>query len=268
MPFATTGTIKYLAFASFSRAGLPHAVLTRRGGLSAPPWGSLNMSYMVGDDENHVLENNRRAFRALARPPESVFNIVQVHGREVALVTAPPEPGATPPQADAVLTDNPAVTLLLRFADCVPILFHDPRQKVVGLAHAGWRGTVNRVAAAVVGQMEAAYGSRPADILAAIGPSICARHYQVGPEVIAQVEQAFKGEAGAVLSSANGGAKFDLWRANEIVLRQAGVEHVETAGICTACHVEDWFSHRAEKGKTGRFGALIGLADNGHSTRN
>ena len=109
--------------------------------------------------------------------------------------------------------------------------------------------------------MKSAYRCNPADVIAGIGPSIGPDHYEIGPDVIAHVRRAFGADAEALLSpnSSSGRLHFDLWAANRLTLEQAGVNQIEVSGICTACHPEDWFSHRAEKGKTGRFGALISL---------
>jgi hypothetical protein len=162
-------------------------------------------------------------------------------------------------KADIILTDKPEVTLFMRFADCVPILLHDPENSVIGISHAGWLGTVRDVAGATVDMMSERYGSNPADIIACIGPSIGPDHYEVGDDVITQVHQTFGGDASLVLPLHNEKIHFDLWKANQYLLERAGIRHIELAGICTACHTDDWFSHRAEKGKTGRFGALISL---------
>ncbi|HMD82590.1 MAG TPA: polyphenol oxidase family protein, partial [Anaerolineales bacterium] len=155
--------------------------------------------------------------------------------------------------------DTHEVTLFMRFADCVPILLHDARKGVVGLAHAGWRGTLNDVASATVNAMRKHYDSNPADITAGIGPSIGPDHYQIGADVILQVMQRYGDESELLLKSHNGKIHFDLWMANHLMLERAGVGKIENAEICTACHTADWFSHRAEKGRTGRFGALISL---------
>ncbi len=132
---------------------------------------------------------------------------------------------------------------------------------MVGIAHAGWQGTVKRVVTATVEKMTTVYGSSPTDIRAGIGPSIAAHHYQVGADVVQQVRETFGVlDAAALLTSQNGAMHFDLWEANHLLLQQAGVKMVEISGLCTACHPKDWFSHRGEKGKTGRFGALIALS--------
>lgn len=264
MPFLQPDSIRYYAFESLSDAGVVNAVVTRRGGASPKPWDTLNVGATVGDDAELVLENRRRTFRALGRPFESLYDVWQVHSNRVVCAQAPRPPDEAHLKADAILTDRPGVTLFMRFADCVPILLHDPRRKVVGLVHAGWQGTVNQAAAHAVRAMQACYGSQPEDILAGIGPSIGPHHYPVGPEVAAQVRSAFGQDASQVLrqhNSGNGdsGVQFDLWNANRLILEGQGVRQVEVAGICTACCLEDWYSHRAENGKTGRFGALIAL---------
>jgi hypothetical protein len=214
----------------------------------------------VGDEATHVAENRRRAFEAFGRPLASLFDVWQVHGVEVARADEARPLHQAHQQADGMITDRPHITLLMRFADCVPILLYDPHRRVIGMAHAGWQGTVKRTAAHVVRAMQAEYGCRPADMLAGIGPSIGVHHYAVGPEVAAQVQAAFGPEAGDLLPAHDGGVQFDLWEANRLVLEQAGVKKVEIAGVCTACHTKDWYSHRAEKGRTGRFGAMLWLS--------
>lgn len=264
MPFHQAGEIRYFSFESLDQAGISHGAITRRGGVSPQPWSSLNVGGTVGDEAERVSENRQRSFQALGRPYASLFDVWQVHGTEVVCAAAPRRPEQAHQKADAILTDRLDVTLFMRFADCVPIFLFDPFKKVVGLAHAGWLGTVQHTAAAAVHAMQACYGSRPQDILAGIGPSIGAHHYEVGPEVVSQVQAAFGADASTLLGPADGAARegralLDLWAANRLVLERAGVQRIEIAGICTACCMEDWFSHRGEKGQTGRFGALIAL---------
>jgi YfiH family protein len=149
---------------------------------------------------------------------------------------------------------------MLRFADCTPVWLYDPVQRAIGLAHAGWRGTVVGAARATVAAMQSAYGCRPADLLAGIGPAIGPCCYEVGEDVAQAIDGAFSEAAGRLLSpQTNGKWHLDLWAANRHTLMQAGVQQIEVAGICTACHTDEWFSHRAERGRTGRIGALIGL---------
>jgi hypothetical protein len=259
MPFYQPDSIRYYTFESLETSGLTHAVFTRRGGVSPEPWASLNVGGLRGDDPARVLQNRALSFQALSRAPESVYDAWQVHGTEVICTQAPRPTGAMHRKADAILTDRPEVTLFMRFADCVPVLFYDPCRRVAGLAHAGWQGTVDGMVTEAVAAMRAEYGSDPADIQAAIGPSIAAHHYPVGQEVVEKVVAAFGEQAGAMLDRVNGQVRFDLWAANRLLLERAGVRQVEVAGICTACHLEDWYSHRGERGQTGRFGALIAL---------
>ena len=264
MPFHQSGGIKYFTFDSLGGYHLVHAVFTRRGGVSPEPWAALNVGGLVGDEPQRVGENRLMSFEAVGRSLSSMYDVWQVHSRKVVCARSPRPLDQPHIKADAILTDRPEITLFMRFADCVPILLHDPKRGVIGVVHAGWQGTVIGVAAAAVQEMQSKYRSDPSDIVAAIGPSVCARHYEVGQEVVQQVQQAFQLDSEKVLSHGNGElrsgkAYFNLWVANHLILENAGVSQIEIANICTACHTEDWYSHRAEKGKTGRFGVLVGL---------
>lgn len=257
MPFQTVDGIRYFHFSSLQPR---HAIFTRQGGESPAPWNSLNVGSTVGDDLARVRANRNRSLAALGCKPESVFDVWQVHSADVVCAAAPRPDGESLQRADIILTDNPNLTLYMRFADCVPILAHDPRRGAVGIAHAGWMGTLRDVASAMIAAMQKQYGSNPADIVAGIGPSIGPDHYEVGSDVIVQVMQKFGDHSEQVLESHDGRIHFDLWKTNQILLERAGVGQIETAGVCTACNTADWFSHRAEKGRTGRFGALISLS--------
>ncbi len=256
MPLHTDTPIPHFTFDLLDAAGVQHAIFTRKGGLSPAPWHSLNMGGTVGDRPERVRANIRRALRAFGRDLNSVYDVWQVHGRDVVCADAPRN-GAEHARADAVLSDAPGLTLMMRFADCVPVLLYDPVRRVGGLVHAGWQGTVKGVVPAAVQRMQRQYGSSPRDILAGIGPSIGPDHYEVGAEVVARVQDAFGAQAKTLIFTPNGRPHLDLWRANALWLRQAGVRQVEIAGMCTACDLEHWYSHRAERGATGRFGAML-----------
>ncbi len=258
MPFFENNGIRYYTFDIFPRSVL-HGVVTRQGGISPAPWESLNVGGTVGDERMRVRENRTRSFAAFGRELASIFDVWQVHSTDVVYADAPIDPNTDLTQADIIFTNRPEVTLYMRFADCVPLLFHDPHKGVVGLAHAGWLGSVRGAGRAAVEAMRSHYGSKPENILAAIGPSIGPDHYEIGPDVSVKVQDAFGAQAERLLERRDGRVYFDLWTANYIQLQDSGVEHIEVAGLCTACHLEDWFSHRAEKGKTGRFGALMAL---------
>lgn len=259
MPFHQQDSISYYTFNLLTEARVKHAVFTRQGGVSPEPWQALNVGATVGDDLNRVAENRRRAFYAVGRSVETLYDVWQVHSADVVRADSPRPAHVPHLKADAILTDRPEVTLFMRFADCVPILLYDPGHRAVGLLHAGWKGTVSCTARAAVQAMRDQWGTRPGEILAAIGPSIGAHHYPVGPEVITQVQETFGQDAEGLLPARDGAVQFDLWAANRLVLEGSGVRHIEIAGICTACDLSNWYSHRAEHGRTGRFGALIAL---------
>lgn len=259
MPFAEKNGFRYYQFDSLKAR---HALFSRHGGVSAEPWNSLNVGGTVGDNIEHVRKNRLLSFEVMGCKPESMFDVWQVHSADTVFAEAPHPKEFEYQKADIILTDKPEVTLFMRFADCVPILVHDPINQVVGVSHAGWMGTVKDVAGATVNSMRERYGSNPSDIIACIGPSIGPDHYEVREDVIQPAKGLFGDDSHQVLHAHGERIHFDLWRANQLLLQRAGVKNIELAGICTACHTEDWFSHRAEKGKTGRFGALISLAVN------
>ena len=163
---------------------------------------------------------------------------------------------------DGLVTDVPGLILSTFYADCVPLLFFDPIHRAIGCSHSGWRGTVGEMGRVTVEAMEKYFGSRPEDILAAVGPSICRDCYEVGEEVAEEFENLFSGESGEVLTAkGNGKYLLDLWKANEKVLLSSGIrrEHLAVTDICTCCNSEYLFSHRASRGKRGNIGAFIML---------
>ena len=261
MSFSQVGELCYYNFDMFDQPGLVHAVFTRQGGVSPEPWKSLNLGGLNGDTKENVVENRRRIFEAVGLPVESIYDAWQVHGTRV-ICTGRPRPLDMPHEkADAILTNHPQVTLFMRFADCVPILLYDPIHRVVGLAHAGWQGTLLKIAQITVERMSSEYGADPGEILAAIGPSIGPDHYEIGMDVAEKVNSVFSNDSPKLLLNREGKVYFDLWQANHFILEMAGIKRIQVAGLCTACHTSAWYSHRAEHGKTGRFGALIALKE-------
>jgi YfiH family protein len=258
MPFHELSGLRYYSFDIFSKA-VTQAVFTRHGGVSSAPWHSLNLGGSVGDDPAHVAENRVRVFNAMGCKPESIHDVWLVHGTDIVYADSPRSLDEPSAYADIIFTNNPQVSLFMRFGDCVPILFHDPKKKIIGIAHAGWMGTLRGVVSSAVQGMQSHYGSNPKNIIAGIGPSIGVDHYEVGADVISQFQEKYNHHVDQILQSRNGSTYLDLWTANAIQLKNAGVEQIQISGQCTACHLDDWFSHRAEKGKTGRFGALMAL---------
>jgi YfiH family protein len=225
-----------------------HAITTRTGGVSEGRCESLNVSYSVGDDSANVDENLRRVASAIGAPREALFAAYQVHGREVTVVDKDSEPR---PQCDVLVTRSPDKTLMLRFADCTPVLLADAEKRVVAAVHAGWRGSAVRAAGAAVSALGEAFGSRPEDLWAGIGPAIGPCCYNVGQDVM----HAFSDRSSLFVEG-----RLDLWEANRQALLEVGVpaEHIEMAGICTQCESDRFFSHRANAGHpAGRFAALI-----------
>ncbi|HET8630599.1 MAG TPA: peptidoglycan editing factor PgeF [Thermomicrobiales bacterium] len=255
-----------LRFALFAGLPLRHGVTRRAPGLHRDG----DVSYATGGDPAAVYANRRRWLAAIGADAADVVAARQVHGARVAAVTAAARGrGARAladalPETDALVTDAPDLPLLLTYADCTPLLLYDPVRHVAGVAHAGWRGTVADVAGATVAALAERYGSRPADLLAGIGPAIGPCCYVVGAEVIGAWDAlGLPGDA-VVRAVPDRPAQwyFDLPRANRLLLQRAGLllEHIEDAATCTACRVADYFSHRAEHGRAGRFAAVIALA--------
>ena len=246
---------------SFETAGVKHGFFMRHGGCSPQPWTSLNLATSVGDSRENVIENRNRIADALGIARDSFYDVWQVHSAAVVQAQRPRHLDEKHIQADAIITDKKGVSILMLFADCVPILFYDPNKLVVACAHGGWQGTFKGVAVETVKAMQTSYGSEPGDILAVIGPSICAQHFEVGPEVVLAAESHFDSLDNVVLRK-DGRTYVDLQLANQLFLERAGLRHIEQTGICTFTNKEDWFSHRGENGKTGRFGAVITLGRN------
>ena len=254
--FDHNGVIFYRFEALAGEPGLDHALYTRLGGVSRPPFATLNTGHTVGDDLAAVKVNHERALAALGWREADVVTAHLVHSARVGTVS-PADRGRVLAETDALLTTAPGVVLMLRFADCIPVLFYDRRQRVVGLAHAGWRGIVAEVLPATVARMVEAFGCRPADLWAGVGPAIGPCCYEVGPEVVSQISSVLNGRA--PFRRRDGRVYLDLWASAQRQLSAAGVGQVDVAQMCTACRNDEWFSYRAEDGQTGRFGVVIGL---------
>lgn len=239
-------------------AGLLQAVTTRLGGVSREPWASLNLGHTVGDDPRAVAANEQRAYAALGVAAGQVITARQVHGADVARVGAA-EAGRVAGSADALVTDAPGVVLLMRFADCTPVLFHAPDRGVVAIAHAGWRGALAGVAAHTARAMIEHYGCDPHTLRVGIGPSIGPCCYEVGAEVYGPMADRWGADVVDRTAGAPGKAHLNLPECSARALGEVGVEHIEMAAVCTCCRREEFFSHRGDGGHTGRFAALIGL---------
>jgi YfiH family protein len=230
--------------------GFRHGFTTRDGGSSRGPFRSLNLSTSVGDDPVRVEENWERLRQATGL----VFaRVRQVHGCRVVEADSGAQPGE---EADAVISAVPGVAASVAVADCVPLLIADPRSGSAAAVHAGWRGTLDRVAAEGVHALVKRHGARPSDLLAAIGPSIGPCCFEVSRELAIRFRDQLGAAAGNPRSS---GSRADLWLANEQILKGAGLarRRIEVLGRCTSCEDDVFFSHRRDQGRTGRHLAFI-----------
>ena len=245
-----------------------HFISTRKGGVSKPPFDSLNLGLNVGDDPDNVLKNRKRLATTIGIPLRSFTIGEQIHSGNVTIISEESRGKGSMNNkeainaTDAMVSSVTGICLVILVADCVPILFFDPVQRAIGVAHAGWKGTLQLIAQKTVMAMEKAFGSSPQDIIVGVGPSIGPCCYKVGPDVISQVETIFHTRKEFILNeSKSGEGYFDLWKANLTQLLHAGIKrkNIEMAMMCT-CHNPDvFFSYRHQRGVTGRFCAGITL---------
>lgn len=261
--------VLFLEFPLLSETGVVrHGISTREGGVSEGIYRSMNLSFARGDKEEHVMENYRRIGAAIGVSPDRMTASSQTHTTNVRAVTEDDiGKGILRPRdytdVDGLMTNLPDVCLVTYYADCVPLLFVDPVHRAIASSHSGWRGTVDRMGEITVQAMQRAYGSRPEDIVAAIGPSICQDCYEVSEDVIERFRAAFPETEWASLFYRKPDGKFqlNLWRANELILLGAGIkrEHLAVTNLCTCCNSELLFSHRASHGKGGNLAAFLAL---------
>ncbi len=241
--------------------GVIHGFTTRLGGVSQGAFSSFNLSEKVGDEHQAVESNRLSLANLLKRPWSDLVGINQVHGDDVLIVDGPPD--ELPPEAerqfDASITNRRDILLAVRTADCLPLLLYAPDQGAVAAVHAGWRGSLSGIAAKAVAAMKREYGCSPGHMLACLGPCIGPLNFEVGEDVFAAFADRFGGE---VALKDSRGLYVDLIRANQQHLVDAGLlaEHVESLNLCTHHLAAQFFSHRRDKGKTGRQMAFIGLA--------
>ena len=253
--------IWYGTFPALEEAGFVNACSCRLHGESDVVEGTLNLALHVGDDVEKVLRNRKAFAKAIGVDANLFTTCQQVHGSKVVQVTkelvgsGAKDFANTIADTDALITNLPDVPLMLFYADCVPVLLADLETGAIGLAHAGWRGTVANIGAKTLAAMGEAFGTKPENVLAAIGPSIGACCYEVDDFVRDQAsgyEEFFAPKGG-------GKYQLDLWGMNAKQLQEAGVpaEKITIAGICTNDNVELFCSYRAEQGKTGRMGVCL-----------
>ena len=244
-----------------------HSFTTRLGGVSEGIYSTLNFSFTRGDNPEAVLENYRRVAETFGKTVDDFVCTDQTHTTNVLQVgTAEKGYGVTKERPytdiDGLITNEPGVILSTFYADCVPLYFVDPVHKAIGLSHSGWRGTVGRMGQKTLEAMAEAFGTKPEDVYAAIGPSICQDCYEISEDVAEHFYEEFRGHGDEILiNKGNGKYQLDLWKTNEIVMLEAGIrpEHLAVTNICTCCNSEVLFSHRASQGKRGNLAAFLML---------
>lgn len=245
-----------------------HGFSTRLGGVSEGKYATMNFTFTRGDNPDHVMENYRRMAEALGVDKEQMVLSYQTHTVHVRRVTEEDAGKGIVRErdyrdVDGLITDVPGITLVTFYADCVPLYFVDPVRKAVGLSHSGWRGTVKRMGKVTLDAMRDAFGTKPEDVLCCVGPSICQDCFEVGGEVAEEFKREFASVYWPQLfyEKENGKYQLDLWKANEIILEEAGVlkEHIQVTDICTHCNPEYLFSHRTFGNERGNLAAFLGI---------
>ncbi len=292
VPRIAANGVHWLAAAGWEKMGwLWHGFSTRRGGLSrvyavdgAP--GELNLGFTAEDDRETVTANRRLLAEAISGDPATpLVTVRQIHSKVVVLAGSAEARRELPVKGDGLMTAAPGLLLGVQTADCIPILVADRKRRAVGAFHAGWRGAVNRIVESGVGRMRLEFGSRPEDLMAAIGPGIGACCYAVGEEVLSSFESQF-GYARELFrevydsepvrmrypmlfltqrapgdSEMGPSLHLDLVEANRRQLLDAGLKarQIQVVGGCTSCQGELFFSHRGSAGHAGRMMAAIGI---------
>lgn len=263
------GEVPFLTYPLFEKTGVvKSAFSTRIGGVSKGCYESMNLSFDRGDDKDAVMENFQRIASAIGTNCHDMVLSRQTHTANVRVVTEEDKGKGIVRErdytdVDGLVTNVPGICLVTSYADCVPLYFVDPIKKVIGLSHSGWRGTVGKTGKETVRVMKEHFGCDPADILAAVGPSICQDCYEVSGDVIEKFKEAFdeKDWDNLFYRKNNGKYQLDLWKANESVFRESGIckEHIAVTNVCTHCNSKILYSHRETGDKRGNLCAFLAL---------
>jgi YfiH family protein len=244
-----------------------HGFSTRKGGESVAPFDTLNLGLSLDDDKKVVLCNREKFFRTLGYSSEETSSLNQVHKDTVQLTDEShkgkwlPDKGGIVEPADAMVTNQPGILLVAYYADCVPLYFFDPKKRALGIAHAGWRGTVLKIGAKTIKEMTRCFGTDPQDCIAVVGPSIGSCCYEVDEKVLNPIKESYGNNTDIIKKDRGQNAHLDLWEANKVSLLEANLKdtNIYISGLCTHCNEKYFFSHRRDKGRTGRMAAAIGL---------
>ena len=259
----------YLEYPLFQETGIvTSAFSTRLGGVSEGYYSSLNLSFDRGDDPARVLENFKRIGASMGVAVEDMVLSKQTHTTNVRVVTKEDKGKGVMRErnytdVDGMITNVPGICLVTSYADCVPLYFVDPVKKVIGLSHSGWRGTVGKIGKVTVEKMEEEFGCDPADILGAVGPSICQECYEVSEDVIKKFRENYDENLWPEIfyQKENGKYQLNLWKANESVFLESGIlpEHIAVTNVCTHCNPDILFSHRTTGNERGTLSAFLAL---------
>lgn len=264
--------VPFLSFRVLEELGfVVNGFSTRLGGASTGKFASMNFSYGRGDNPEHVLENYTRMAKALQVERDRMVVSWQTHTTNIRQVTKEDEGKGVIydrdyRDIDGLICDIPGITLVTFYADCVPLYFVDRKNRAVGLSHSGWRGTVNRMGEKTLLAMKDAFSTRPEDVTACIGPSICKDCFEVGEEVVEEFQKAFAGKDWDKLWTKNehpGKYQLNLWEANRMILKESGIpaKQITVTNLCTRCNSNYLFSHRKCGDNRGNLAAFLGIAD-------
>ncbi|MCK5706233.1 MAG: peptidoglycan editing factor PgeF [Candidatus Aureabacteria bacterium] len=264
----TIDSITLFSFENLSKYSyLTNFTSSKNGGFSPNPYASLNLSYNVNDNKAFVRKNRKKLSRITSIPFKNFIFCEQVHGSKVTVIDKNElEKQKTKEYilngADAMVTDIPEICLIILTADCVPVILFDPKKKVIAALHAGWKGTVQLITQKTVNAMEKRYGSKTENIIACIGPSICASCYEVGVDVIKKIKDSCSLNSEILEDRIIKNKRYlDLCKANKEQLIFSGINenNIEESHLCTSCSNNIFYSYRKQKGKTGRFATGIML---------
>ncbi len=259
--------VTFLTFPSLEKHGVKHGFSTKLGGVSEGIFATMNLSFSRGDDENAVMENYKRICEAIGTDYKRCVLSKQTHTTNIRIITEDDIGKGIIKErdyddVDGLITDIEGVTLVTQFADCVGLLFFDPVKKVIATSHAGWRGTVGKIGEKTVKLMQEKFGCNPKDICAGIAPSIGKCCFEVDLPVAEEfLNMAIGNKDKIIHDDKNGKYHIDLWYTNYLTLLDAGLdpENISVTDLCTKCHPDIFFSHRATLGKRGNLAALICL---------
>ena len=259
--------LEYITFHNLTETGLVrHCFTTRRGGRSTGYWGTMNMGLSRGEDMETVRQNYRILADAVGFTAENFVTSQQTHTTNVRRVTAEDkgkgvwtDRGYT--DVDGLITNEKHIPLVIFGADCVPVFLLDKKNKAIGMAHCGWMGTGKRMAEKTLRAMMEAFGTDPADVTAAIGPSIGKCCFQVDAPVVNLFKENIPWAEDIIFDdpSEEGKFKMDLWETNRRLLAEMGVRDIEISGLCTKCDQERFYSHRGMGEKRGVMAGIMEL---------